>query len=119
MERRELLREARHERLRKRVSGTKERPRLNVYRSLSNIYVQIVDDENGKTLVAASTIDKELKDETKNGGNVQGAKAVGELIAKRAKKKHIKQVIFDRGGFKYQGRVKALAESAREGGLEF
>ena len=116
---RELLRQARHERVRKRVTGTKERPRLNIYRSLSHLYAQIVDDENGKTVVAASTLDKELKESVKTGGNVEAAKAVGGLIAKRAKKKRIKQVVFDRGGYQYHGRVKALADAAREGGLEF
>ena len=119
METRELLRRARHERVRKTISGTKERPRLNVYRSLGNIYAQIVNDEAGKTVVAASTIDKELKESVKSGGNVEAAKSVGSLIAKRAKKKRIKQVVFDRGGFQYHGRVKALADAAREGGLEF
>ena len=119
MERRELLRQARHQRVRKNLSGTKERPRLNVFRSLNNIYAQIVNDETGKTMVAASTIDKELKESVKTGGNIDAAKTVGGLIAKRAKKKGIKQVIFDRGGFQYHGRVKALADAAREGGLEF
>jgi len=119
MLRRELLREARHERVRKRVLGTAGRPRLNVSRSLNNIYAQIVSDENGRTLVSASSIDKEVKQALKTGGNVEAAAQVGKLIAQRAKKKKIKQVVFDRGGYKYHGRVKALADAAREGGLEF
>jgi large subunit ribosomal protein L18 len=116
---RELLRRARHGRVRKKVSGAAERPRLNVYRSLNNIYAQLIDDEMGKTLVTASTLDKEVKEAEKSGGNVQAAKAVGTLVAERAKKQGITQVVFDRGGYQYHGRVKALAEAAREGGLEF
>lgn len=117
--RRELLRRARHARVRKRITGVAERPRLNVYRSLNNIYAQLVDDTEGKTIVAASTLDKELRGTIKSGGNVEAAKAVGELIAKRALDKGIKSIVFDRGGYKYHGRVKALADAAREGGLEF
>jgi len=119
MLKREGLRQARHERVRKRVSGTPERPRLNVFRSLSNIYAQIVNDELGQTLVSASTIDKEAREAMKIGGNVEAAKQAGKLLAKRALKKGIKRVVFDRGGYQYHGRVKALAEAAREGGLEF
>lgn len=119
MLRRELLRQARHDRLRKRVVGTEQRPRLSVFRSLSNLYAQVIDDESGKTIVSASTVDKELKPVVKSGGNIDAAKAVGELVAKRAVEKGIKQVVFDRGGFQYHGRVKALADAAREGGLEF
>jgi len=119
MFKREELRISRHQRVRKRVVGTSERPRLNVFRSLNNIYAQIVSDENGKTLVAASTIDKEVKEAIKAGGNSEAATAVGKLIAERAKKKKIKQVVFNRGGYQYHGRVKALADAAREGGLEF
>lgn len=119
MLRRELLRRARHARVRKRITGVAERPRLNVYRSLNNIYAQLVDDTEGKTIVAASTLDKELRGTIKSGGNVEAAKAVGELIAKRALDKGIKSIVFDRGGYKYHGRVKALADAAREGGLEF
>ena len=119
MFKRQELRESRHQRVRKRVVGTAERPRLNVFRSLNNIYAQIVSDENGKTLVAASTIDKEVKEAVKAGGNTAAATEVGKLIAQRAKKKKIKQVVFDRGGYQYHGRVKALADAAREGGLEF
>ena len=110
-------RQARHTRVRNKLSGTSETPRLNVFRSNSNIFAQIIDDTKGVTLVSASSIDKELKLE--NGGNVIAAKKVGELIAKRAKKAKIKNVVFDRGGYLYHGRVKALAEAARENGLEF
>ncbi|HUV05420.1 MAG TPA: 50S ribosomal protein L18 [Armatimonadota bacterium] len=119
MSRREVLRQARHERVRKRVSGTPERPRLNVFRSLNNIYAQVVNDELGQTLVSASTIDKEVRESVKTGGNTEAAKEAGRLLAKRALDKGIKQVVFDRGGYQYHGRVKALAEAAREGGLEF
>ena len=111
------VRKARHERVRDKVSGTTETPRLNVFRSNSNIFAQIIDDTEGKTLVSASSIDKELKLE--NGGNVEAATKVGELIAKRAKKAKITKVVFDRGGYLYHGRVKALADAARENGLEF
>lgn len=112
-------RKVRHFRLRNKIQGTNERPRLNVYRSLQNIYVQIINDENGETLVSASTLDKELKNKIKNGGNIQAAEAVGKLIAQKALKKGIKQVVFDRGGYLYHGRVKGLAEAARKAGLEF
>ena len=108
---------ARHERVRKNLSGTKELPRLNVFRSNGNIFAQIIDDVAGQTLVSASSIDKELN--LKNGGNVEAAKEVGKLLATRAKKLKIKKVVFDRGGDLYHGRVQALAEAARENGLEF
>lgn len=111
------VRKARHERVRAKVSGTSETPRLNVFRSNSNIFAQIIDDEKGITLVSASSIDKELKLE--NGSNIEATKKVGELIAKRAKKAKITKVTFDRGGYLYHGRVEALAEAARENGLEF
>ena len=111
------VRKARHTRVRNKVSGTTEIPRLNVFRSNSNIFAQIIDDSEGKTLVSASSIDKELSLE--NGGNVEAASKVGELLAKRAKKAKITKVVFDRGGYLYHGRVKALAEAARENGLEF
>ena len=111
------LRKKRHARVRNKVSGTSECPRLNVFRSNSNIFAQIIDDEKKVTLVSASSIDKELKLE--NGGNVEAAKKVGELLAKRAKKAKISKVKFDRGGYLYHGRVKALADAARENGLEF
>jgi len=111
------VRKARHERVRAKVSGTSATPRLNVFRSNSNIFAQIIDDEKGITLVSASSIDKELKLE--NGSNIEAAKKVGELIAKRAKKAKITKVTFDRGGYLYHGRVAALADAARENGLEF
>lgn len=114
---RNKAREARHTRVRNKVTGTSNVPRLNVFRSNSNIFAQIIDDEASKTLVSASSIDKELKLE--NGGNIEAAEKVGELLAKRAKKAKISKVVFDRGGYLYHGRVKALAESARENGLEF
>ena len=107
----------RHLRVRKKVSGTPERPRLSVYRSEKNIYAQIIDDVNAVTLVSASTLDKDLN--LKVGGNKEAAKLVGELIAKKALDKGITTVVFDRGGFIYQGKVKALAEAAREAGLKF
>ena len=107
----------RHERVRKTIKGTTEVPRLSVFRSNTNVFAQIIDDTKGITLASASTIDKELK--TKNGSNIEAAKEVGALIAKRAKKAKISKVVFDRGGHLYHGRVKALAEAARENGLEF
>ena len=107
-----------HDRIRKKVLGTPERPRLNVYRSLNHIYVQVIDDLSGSTIVAASSkLGK--KDERKTGGNLASAKAIGKSIAERAQAKGIKRVVFDRGGYLYHGRVKALAEAAREAGLEF
>ena len=106
----------RHKRVRAVISGTPDRPRLNVFRSLSNIYAQIIDDINGVTLVSASSLDKDIAD---YGGNVKAAKQVGLLLANRAKEKGIVSVVFDRGGNLYHGRVKMLAEGAREGGLEF
>ena len=113
---RKLERVRRHKRVRNKISGTPERPRLSVFRSNSNIYVQLIDDVNGCTLAQASTLDKEVK--TKN-SNVEAAKEVGALIAKRATAKNIKTVVYDRSGYIYHGVVKALAEAAREGGLEF
>ncbi|MCI2105845.1 MAG: 50S ribosomal protein L18 [Intestinimonas sp.] len=109
-------RHKRHQRVRGKISGTPECPRLNVFRSESNIYAQIIDDVDGKTLVSASTLDKEFQGK---GSNCEAAKEVGLLVAKRAKEKEISNVVFDRGGYLYHGRVKALAEGAREGGLEF
>jgi len=111
------MRLERHKRIRENLSGTAEKPRLNVFRSNANITAQIIDDEKGVTLVSASTLEKELK--ITNGGNVEAAKKIGEEIAKRAKKAKITEVVFDRGGYLYHGRVKALAEAARENGLEF
>jgi large subunit ribosomal protein L18 len=104
-----------HKRIRSRVSGTAERPRLAVFRSVKHIYAQVIDDTKGHTVVAAGSSEKD----TKNGGNVAGAKEIGKLVAERAKDKGIKAVVFDRGGYQYHGRVKALAEAAREAGLEF
>ncbi len=112
-----IARKKRHARVRKHISGTPQRPRLCVYRSLSNIYAQIIDDVAGKTLVAASSLEKAM--EGKNGGNVEAAKEVGKLVAEKAKAAGITTVVFDRGGYIYHGRVAALAEGAREGGLEF
>ena len=111
------LRAKRHLRVRKKISGTPERPRLSVYRSEKNIYAQIIDDVNAVTLVAASTVDKELK--VKAGGNKEAAEMIGEAVAKRALDKGITEVVFDRGGYVYHGRVQALAEAAREAGLKF
>lgn len=109
----------RHLRVRKKISGTAERPRLNVFRSDKHIYAQIIDDTKGVTLVSASTLDKSLREEVKNGANVEAARKVGALVAERAKEKGIEKVVFDRGGYMFHGRVKALADAAREGGLEF
>ena len=116
---RNVARKRRHDRVRKRVQGTPERPRLNVFRSLTDIYAQMVDDESGTTLVSASSIDKDLRTSLKGKGRVEQARMVGEAVANRAKEKGISQIVFDRGGYKFIGRVKALAEGAREGGLEF
>lgn len=106
-----------HQRLRQRVRGTPQRPRLAVFRSLKHIYAQLIDDTLGRTLACASSTEK--KAQVGGGGNVQGAKAVGRLIAGRARDKGVQRVVFDRGGYLYHGRVKALAEAAREAGLEF
>ncbi len=107
-----------HERIRKKMQGSAERPRLNVYRSLNHIYVQVIDDLNGKTLVSASTAEGK-KENRRTGGNVAAAKTVGKTIAERAKAKGVSKVVFDRGGYIYHGRVKALADAAREAGLQF
>ncbi len=109
----------RHARVRKQINGTPERPRFCVYRSLKNISVQIIDDVNGKTLVAASTLDKEVKEQCSYGGNKDAAKIVGAVAAKRALEKGIETVCFDRGGYLYHGRVKELADAARDAGLKF
>ncbi len=109
----------RHLRVRKKVHGTPERPRLNVFRSLGHIYAQVIDDEAGRTLVAASTIDKELRAQMEGLNKTEQARLVGKAIAARALAVGIKTVVFDRGGYQYIGRVKALADGAREGGLEF
>jgi large subunit ribosomal protein L18 len=108
-----------HLRIRTRVSGRTPTPRLNVYRSLNHIYAQIVDDSRGHTLVAASSRDKEVRKTLKNGGNVAAAKIIGQALAQRAKAAGIASVVFDRGGYAYHGRVKALANAAREAGLKF
>src|SRR5215472_1223230 len=108
-----------HHRLRQRMQGSAGRPRLNVYRSLNHIYAQVIDDASGKTLAAASTTQGRGKGAKKTGGNVASAKEVGKTIAERAKQKGITKVVFDRGGYLYHGRIKALAEAAREAGLEF
>ena len=105
-----------HKRIRRKLAGTAERPRLAVFRSVAHIYAQVIDDVAGTTMVSASTVDKGGKT---NGGNVAAAKAIGKLVAERAKEKGIKSVVFDRGGYQYHGRVKALADAAREAGLEF
>jgi large subunit ribosomal protein L18 len=112
-------REKRHYRLRRWVRGTAARPRLAVFRSLNHIYAQVVDDDTGRTLVAADSRSKEFRAGQPRGGNVAAAKAVGSLLAQRAKAAGVARVVFDRGGFKYHGRVKALADAARAGGLEF
>jgi large subunit ribosomal protein L18 len=112
-------REHRHERIRVKVQGTSERPRLNVYRSLEHIYAQVIDDSKGHTLVSASTLDDEVKKAVAGKKKAEQAKIVGQVVANRAKAAGITQVVFDRGGFRYHGRIKALADGAREGGLEF
>lgn len=109
----------RKKRIRGKISGTAQRPRLAIFRSANNIYAQMVDDTQQKTILVASTVDKELKGKLKNAANSEAAKAVGKLLAEKAKKKGIKEVIFDRSGYLYHGRVKALAEGAREAGLKF
>jgi large subunit ribosomal protein L18 len=109
----------RHQRVRKNIFGTPDRPRMNVFRSSSEIYVQIIDDFQGHTLASASSIDAELRPEMEGLSNIEKAQKVGNAIAERAKEAGINQVVFDRGGYKYIGRVKAMAEAAREGGLEF
>jgi large subunit ribosomal protein L18 len=119
MDKKHELRQRRHYRLRRRVTGTPARPRLAVFRSLKHIYAQIIDDADGRTLAAASTMDSSLKGQLKTGGDLEAAKAVGKLIAERGKEKGVSQVVFDRGGFAYHGRVASLADAAREAGLEF
>ena len=116
---RRVARLRRHERVRKRVVGTPERPRLNVFRSVQHIYAQVVDDSRGHTLVSASTVDPEVRKQLKGLAKTGQAQVVGKVLAERALGQGIKQVVFDRGGYKYHGRVKALAEAAREGGLVF
>jgi large subunit ribosomal protein L18 len=108
-----------HRRIRKRMTGTSDRPRLAIFRSQSHIYAQVINDESGTTVCTASSLDEVLKKDLKRGATVAAAKAVGKLIADRAKEKKIERVVFDRGGFLYHGRIKALADAAREGGLQF
>jgi len=119
MKTKEDIRARIHRRIRKKISGTPERPRLAVFRSQAHIYAQVIDDGTGRTVCSASSLDEGLKAETKRGANVAAAKAVGSLIATRAKEKGVEAVVFDRGGFQYHGRIKALADAAREGGLKF
>jgi large subunit ribosomal protein L18 len=109
----------RHERVRKNVHGTPDRPRMSVFRSLAEIYAQVIDDEAGHTLATASSVDQELREQLKGLKKTEQAKLVGELVAKRAQEKGVKQIVFDRGGFRYIGRVKALADGARAAGLDF
>ena len=111
------LRRAVHKRIRKKIAGTSERPRLAIFRRVSHIYAQVIDDSKGETLISASTTEKELRG--RSGKNIDAAKEIGKLIAERAKEKGITRVVFDRGGYIYHGRVKNLAEAAREAGLEF
>lgn len=114
-----IARNTRHRRIRVKVTGSLQRPRFSVFRSLNNIYAQLIDDTKGATIIAASTFDKEVKELSGHKGNIKTAIMVGQLIAKRAKEKGITHVVFDRGGFKYHGRVKALSDAAREAGLIF
>ena len=116
---RTVARERRHERVRQSVVVTTARPRLNVFKSLTGIYAQVINDAEGNTLVSASTVDKDLREQMKGMKKSDQAKAIGKAIAERAKSKGISSVVFDRGGFRYTGRVKALADGAREGGLQF
>lgn len=108
-----------HKRIRAKISGSSSRPRLCVFRSLKNMYAQVIDDSDGKTLAAASTVEKDIKSDLKNTGNVEASKLLGKKIAERAKAQGIETVVFDRGGYLYHGRVKAVAEAARETGLKF
>jgi len=116
---RSKARQRRHLRVRKRIYGTADRPRLNVFRSLTEIYAQVINDDEGITIVSASTIDQDLRSEVSGNPKTEQAKKVGELLAERAKSAGIEQVVFDRSGYRYIGRVKALADGAREGGLQF
>ncbi len=116
---RKAIKAKKHLRVRKKIFGTPERPRLSVYRSLNNIYAQIINDVTGTTIVAASTIEKAVQEKVAFGGNIEAAKAVGQVIAEKAKAQGVTSVVFDRGGSIYHGRIKALADAAREAGLEF
>jgi large subunit ribosomal protein L18 len=115
----EQVRQRLHDRIRKKIRGSETRPRLAVYRSQGHIYAQVIDDDAGRTIVAACSLDKDVKAKHKRGGNLAAAKEVGGLVASRAKQKGIELVVFDRGGFQYHGRIKALADAAREAGLKF
>lgn len=114
-----VARQRRHARVRRKVHGTPARPRLNVFRSLEHIYVQIIDDTTGQTLVAASTVDRDLREQLAPLNKIDQAKAVGKVVAERAQSKGVTKVVFDRGGYPYHGRVKALADGSRESGLDF
>jgi len=116
---RSIARMRRHQRVRKNLRGTTERPRLNVFRSLSAIYAQVIDDQTGRTLLSASTVDRDLREQMKGLKKSEQAKLVGQTVAERARDKGIQTVVFDRGGYRYIGRVKALADGAREAGLQF
>ena len=114
-----VARVRRHARVRKNIAGTAARPRLNVFKSVSAIYAQVIDDQSGHTLVSASTVDHELREQVKGKKKSEQAKLIGQAVAERAKNKGIQAVVFDRGGYRYIGRIKALADGAREGGLQF
>jgi large subunit ribosomal protein L18 len=116
---RNKLRVRRHDRIRKRLKGSAERPRLSVFRSLHHVYAQVIDDATGRTVVAASTREKAVADGLKSKASTAAAQRVGEIVAQRAKEKGVTAVVFDRGGYKYHGRIKALADAARSAGLEF
>ncbi len=114
-----IRRQTRHKRIRNKIMGTPQCPRLNVYRSLTNIYAQLIDDVTGRTLAAASSLEQDIKSKVETTGNIEAAKLVGQSVAKKALEKGIEEVVFDRGGQIYHGRIRALAEGAREGGLKF
>ena len=116
---RSVARTRRHTRVRKNLTGSGQRPRLNVFRSLSGIYAQVIDDQAGRTLASASTVDRDLREKVKGLKKSEQAKLIGKTVAERAKSKGIESVVFDRGGYRYSGRIKALADGAREGGLQF
>jgi large subunit ribosomal protein L18 len=116
---RSVARSRRHSRVRKNLTGSVQRPRLNVFRSLSGIYAQVIDDQAGRTLASASTVDRDLREKVKGLKKSEQAKLIGKTVAERAKDKGIESVVFDRGGYRYSGRIKALADGAREGGLQF
>ena len=116
---RSIARTRRHSRVRKDLTGSAQRPRLNVFRSLSGIYAQVIDDQAGNTLASASTVDRDLREKVKGLKKAEQAKLIGKTVAERAKSKGIESVVFDRGGYRYSGRIKALADGAREGGLQF